>query len=139
MPLCGQPAGGGFAEGVGRVDDPGQAQVEHAHGPGGVEHEVAGLDVAVDDPLGMGGFEPPGRLDQAVDGLGDRHRPALADDAIEVASFDVVHDQEMDAAVFVGIDGGDQVGVLEPAGGLDLAAKPHDGALGRERTREEGS
>ena len=53
--------------------------------------------------------------------------PRSLNDAVEVASLDVVHDQEMDAAVFVGVLSGDQVGVLEPAGGLDLAAKPHDG------------
>jgi hypothetical protein len=35
----------------------------------------------------------------------------------------------MDAPVFVSVLGGDQVRVLEPAGGLNLAAKPHDGVL----------
>ena len=138
MPLCVEPAGGGLAERVGRVDDPGQAQVEHPDGPGVVEHEVARLDVAVDDPLGMRGLQPAGRLDQAVDRLVDRHRPALADDAVEVASLDVFHDQEMDAAVLVGVLRGDEVGVLEPAGGLDLAAEPHHApAVARERRRED--
>ena len=78
----GQPAGSGFAERVGGVDDAGQPKVEHADGPGVIEHEVARLDVAMDDPLGVGGFEPTGRLDQTIDGLRDRHRPALADDAV---------------------------------------------------------
>ena len=33
----------------------------------------------------------------------------------------------MDAPVLVGVLGGDEVGVIEPAGSLDLATKPQDG------------
>ena len=62
--------------------------------------------------------------------------PPLADDAVEVAPLDVFHDQEVDAAVLVGVERGDDVGVLEPAGGLDLAPEPQDGL--RSRANEGG-
>ena len=37
----------------------------------------------------------------------------------------------MDAAVLVGVEGGDDVGVLQPAGGLDLALEPRTAVLSR--------
>ncbi len=55
------------------------------------------------------------------------NRPAFADDAIKVAAFDEFHHEEMDAAVFVGIDGGDDVGMFQSPGGLDLATESQDG------------
>ncbi len=86
----------------------------------------------------MGRFEPAGRLDETIDGLGHRQRPALADDTVEVAPVHVIHDQEMHPSVLVGVLGGHQVEMLEPAGGLDFAAKPHDGVvIARERRRED--
>ena len=37
-----------------RGAEPGQAQVRHLDGAGGVEHEVVRLDVAMDDAAGVG-------------------------------------------------------------------------------------
>ena len=81
----------------------------------------------MDDALLVRVLEPPRRLDQAVEGLGNRHRAALADDAIEVAPFDVVHHQEVHAAVLVGVEGGDEVGMFQPSGGRDFAPEAQDG------------
>ncbi len=122
----GQAAGNRLAEGIAGVDDPGEAQVEHADCASAVEHEIAGLDIAMNDSLFVGGLEAAGGLDQVVDGVGDRQRSVLADDAFEVDPLDVIHHQEMDAAVFIGLEGGDQVQVLEPARRLELAAESHD-------------
>ena len=115
IPLSVNRPPGGLAERIGGVDDAGQPEVEDADRSGGVEHEVAGLDIAVDDSLGMGGFEPAGGLDDAVDRLRHGHRPAVANDAIEVAAFDVFHHQEMNAAIFVGINSGHDVGMFQVA------------------------
>ena len=79
----GQPAGAAFAwpNGLGCLDDPRQPEVEHADRALGIEHQVRRLDVAMDDPFGVRRLQPARRLDQEVDGLDDRQRPALADDA----------------------------------------------------------
>ncbi len=134
----GEPPLRGLAEGVGRVDDPGQAEVEHPDGPGAVEHEVARLDIAVDDPPSVGRLQAAGGLAHAIDRLADLHRPALCDDAVEVAPLDVVHDQEVHAAVLVGILRGHEVGMVQEASGLELAAEAHHGApVPREGRRED--
>ena len=71
----GQAAGGGLAERIIGVDDPGQAQVEHTDGPPVVDDEVAGLDIAMNDPLFVGGLEAPGGLDQVVEAWGTDKGP----------------------------------------------------------------
>ena len=85
-------------------------------------------------PCSCAASRPAGGLDHVIDGDGHRQRASLTDDAVEVRSLDKVHDQEMDTPVFVGLERGDQIDVLEPAGRLELAAKPHDGrAVPRDR------
>ena len=81
----------------------------------------------MDDPFGVRRLEPTRRLDQEVDGLDDRERPALADELVEIASFDVLHHEEMNAPILVGVKGGDDVGVLQAARGFDLALEAQDG------------
>ena len=134
----GQAAGSGLVERIIGVDDPSQAQVKHANGPGAIEHQVAGLDITVNDPLGMRRLEAAGRLDQVVDGVVKRQRPLRGDDAVEVAPLNVVHHQEMNTTVFIGVERGDQVEVLDPAGCLDFAAEPHDraGVAGERRRKD---
>ena len=44
----------------------------------------------------------------------------------------------MDTAVFIGLERGDQIEVLEPAGRLELASETHDGvAVAGERRRKD--
>ena len=124
----GQAAGNGLGEGIAGVDDPGEAQVEHADCALAVDHEVAGLDIAMNDSLFVGGLKAAGGLDQVIEGVGDRQGSVFADDAFQVDPLDVVHHQEMDTTVFIGLESGDQVEVLEPCGRLELAAETLDGA-----------
>jgi hypothetical protein len=89
-----------------------------------VEQQVRGLDVPVDDAVTVRVVEATGRLEQAIDRLLDRQPPLLADDRGQVLSGNVFHDQEVRSLHLVGIVGGDDVGMAQPGGRLDLAKKP---------------
>ena len=108
------------------VEHAGQAEVEDADDPPGVDHEVARLDVPVDDPPRMGRVEPAGGLGQEVEGLADRQGADVLEELLQVAAAEVFHDQEVDAAVLVGVDHADEVGVVHQGRGLRLAAEPLD-------------
>ena len=55
-----------------------QPEVEHLHVPAIGQEDVAGLDVAVDDPVGVRRVQRVGDLDADVDELMDLERPAVA-------------------------------------------------------------
>jgi len=64
-----------------------------------------------DDALLMGELQPLGCLQDIVDGLGNCEWPILLDQGREIASLDVLHDQEVNAVGLIGIVGGDDIGV----------------------------
>ena len=70
-----------------------EAEVEDLHAPPSVHHDVAGLDVAVDDPARMRGRERVGDLQDDVHGLGDLRR-ALLEKRRQRAPRDVLHRDE---------------------------------------------
>ena len=112
----------------------GQAEVEHLDRrlvPLAGEHQVARLDVAVDEPFLVGVLEPEGRLVDEVAGVSHRQRPLGLDHLGQVETFDVLH-REDDALAQP--DGGvrrDDVRVAELGDGPDLAeeAFEHPGAF----------
>ena len=75
----------------------GQAEVEDLDRrlvPLAGEHQVARLDVAVDEPFLVGVLEPEGRLVDEVAGVGDRQRPLGLDQLGEVEPLDVLHRED---------------------------------------------
>ena len=114
--------------------DLGQAEVEHldhvAVALAG-EHEVAGLDVAVDHPVLVGVLQAQRRLVHVIAGVRHGQRPAGLDDPGQVEAVDVLH-REYDAlAEPDGVVRRDDVGVAELRDGPDLAeeAFEHPGAF----------
>ncbi len=53
-----QPVAGSPPERVGRLDDSRRSQVENPHIADGIEHQIAQLDVTMNDPVSMGRLEP---------------------------------------------------------------------------------
>ena len=85
------------------------------------EHQVAGLDVAVDHAVLVGVLQAQGRLVDEVAGVGHRQRPAGLDQLRQVEALDVLHGQDEALAEAEGRVGGDDVGVVELGRGADLA------------------
>jgi hypothetical protein len=84
----------------------GQAEVEDLHVAVGTDHDVFGLDVAVDDPRGVGGGQRPGHLGNQPRYL--LHRGAAGDQRLEGRSLDEFHDEEgMPFVLAQRVDGAD--------------------------------
>ena len=112
----------------------GQAEVEHLDRrlvPLAGEHQVARLDVAVDEPFLVGVLEPQGRLVDEVAGVGHRQRPLGLDHLGQVEPLDVLHREDDALAEPDGGVGRDDVRVAELGDGPDLAeeAVEHAGAF----------
>ena len=105
----------------------GQAQVEDLHLPGGRDHQVRRLDVAVDQPVLVGVLQPEGRLPDQLAGVGDRQRPAVLHQLIEVQAVDEFHHQELRAVDLAGVECADDVRMVNRADDLHLALEAGDG------------
>ena len=124
--------------------DLGQAEVGDPDGPLVVEQQVRRLDVAVDHPLAVGVGQRLGHLHadpRRLAGIGTsrgpsgsaRGRGSLLEHGVEPAAGDVLHDVEMPPLVLADAEDRHDVGVVQPAGGLGLAAEPGEVAvLGQE-------
>ena len=126
-----QVAGVGQRLGVGRVMR--QAEVGDPDDAPLVQQDVRRLDVAVDDPLavrvgeGLSGLEADPRHLAEVDRgacAGLVRRPAVPQRLVEPAPADVLHDVEVPPVVLAHPVDRDDIGVVQPAGGLGLAAEP---------------
>ena len=104
--------------------EPGQTHVQNLDRPLPIQQQVRRLDVAMHHAVLVGVWQSAGRLQDAVHGLVERQRPLLLDERREVGAVDVLHHQEVRAAGFVGVVGGDDVGMFELGGGFDLALEP---------------
>ena len=107
----------------------GETEVGELEAAVGVEQQVGGLDVAVQDLLGVQRRESFEHLAGGVDDLGDRQRPALQPVG-EAAAGHPLHDDGEAVSGLDELEDADQAGVLEGAAELDLAAQPLAGGGG---------
>ena len=112
---------GGHAGGCGPLGEPEVGQVGDA---AGVEADVRGRDVAVDDAAGVGHVERVGDRGEEGDDLRRGQRAAGPDDLGKVGPVEEPHRQVQLPLPLPGGMHGHDVGVLEGGEGVDLAEEP---------------
>ncbi len=98
----------------------GEAEVKNLGLAGAGGEEVGGLDVAVDDALGVGGGEGIGDLAAQLQHQLGGQGPA-GDAVLEDLAFEQLHSDEGLAVVLVNFMDGADVGVVEGSGGAGFA------------------
>ena len=109
---------------LGLGDRPGDPEIRHLDPAIPVDHDVARLHVAMDDPALVGGVEGPGRLRGDPCRLARRQRPAPFDDRGEVLAVDQLHDDERPGGVMPVVVDRDDVRVVQRRRGLGFVAEP---------------
>ena len=105
-----------------------QSEVEDLGLPALGDEDVRRLDVAVDDPLGVGGVQGVGKLDSQLEQL--LRLEGLSSDAVlERLALQELHGDEGLALVLVDVVDRTDVGVVEGGAGLGLAPEPLQGDL----------
>ena len=101
----------------------GQAEVEHLDLSARRDEDVAGLEIAVDDALGMRRLERVGHADGQVQHDGHREWPPPNRGPQRLA-FDQLHRDEMLAVVLADVVDGADVGVIQRRGRARFAPQP---------------
>ncbi|MNY02582.1 hypothetical protein D3C86_1351560 [compost metagenome] len=127
----GDGAEGGAGGGHGRqvALDPRHAEVRELHGPGLGEHDVVGLDVAVDDPRLVRVVEGRADLDRDVHHLLDREGGLLLQEVAEALALEQLHGHVVAIAVLAVVVDRDDVGMAHARGGHGLAPEALHGVL----------
>ena len=134
LDLLGRHVGGRADHQAGRGQpgvalDRGDAEVSQLGGTVLADHDVLGLEVAVDDPGPVGGLERVQQAEPEPGGPLRGQRPAGADQLLQGRGRDQLHDDEVLTAVMGDVVDGDHPGVAEPGGRPGLPRHPRPQAL----------
>ena len=106
---------------LGRPVQPGQPHVEDLDHTLRRQQEIVRLDVAVDQAALTGVLQSLRCLEGIIARLVHRQRPIPCYQLRQVGPLHVLHDEQMRTIYFVGVEGADDVRVVELGGGADLA------------------
>ena len=84
------------------------------------DENVGGLDVAMNDALGVSSFESVGNFDGVIQNLAGK-QGLFVDEMLQSVTVEELHGDEGTALVFADFVDGADVGVIEGRGGLGLA------------------
>jgi len=84
------------------------------------DEDVGGLDVAMNDALGVSGFESVGNFDGVIQNLAGKQR-LFVDEMFESVAIEKLHGDEGTALVFANFIDGANVGVIEGGSGVGFA------------------
>ena len=104
----------------------GQAEVENFRVVAVGDENIRGLDVAVNDALGVRGVERVGNFDAEVEQRFDFERTS-ADQVLQRFSVEAFHGEIGVAAVFADVVNGTDVGMIQRGRGFGFAAKTFEG------------
>ena len=108
---------------VGGRRDPRDAEVRDLHLATRVQHDVAGLDVAMDHSPGVCGLERLAHIHRDVDRAVRQDAAAAGQELGERATLHVLHHDVVHAVVRAGVEHRDDVRVPDARGGLRFAAE----------------
>ena len=111
------------------MEVPHQAQVEQLHLSGGGQHQVGGLDVAVNQAVLVQVLQTQGRPPDHLTGFRQRQRTPLLNDPGQVVALDKLQDEVRNALNLPGVMSRDQIGVAQagaPYGQELLLTEPRD-------------
>ena len=120
----GRPLDGPFLGALDGAHQPGQPEIHDQGAAVLVDHDVVGLQVAMDDVAAMGLGQAPADLCGEPHGLRGVQPPHFLDEAPEILAPDVFHGDVGDAAGFVQVEQPGHVLMDDLAGGLELVPEP---------------
>jgi hypothetical protein len=130
-PLLRRHVGGGAAaEPFCLAEDPGEAEVEHLHGPFARQEYVCWLEIAMEDSHPVGVIQRPGQVDGDPQRLAKRYGIAPQPPA-EGLTVQELHDDVRTELARAHVMNGDDVAVRQPCDRLRLAAHRRSACLGR--------
>ena len=99
----------------------GQAKIDDLHRDAAVilvmEHDVGGLDVAVDQFLFVSRHQGAGHLESDVEGHAQGQRSVTAEAGIDGFAIDELHGVEIGVVLVAEVEHGGDVGMAQPGGG----------------------
>ena len=115
------------------VERMGDAEVGYLRAAVGVDQDVLGLDVAVDEPVLVRKREPAGDLERELDRLAWVKGTFLVEELLQVHPVDVFEDDELPTVLLAAVDHRDDVRMSELRDRASLAAEAFDvGVVARE-------